>query len=157
MKNIIENFYTAFANLDAEGMVACYHKEVVFEDPAFGLLKGEKAMNMWRMLCDSQKGKDFVVKFSNIEADNQEGHVDWEAFYTFSKTGRKVHNRIKAEFKFQDGKIIEHIDKFDLYRWSRQAFGFTGFLMGWTPFFKKKLIIQTNKLLSKFEKNDSSS
>ena len=151
MKNIIENFYTAFANLDAEGMVACYHEDVVFEDPAFGMLKGEKAKNMWRMLCSSQKGKDFTVNFSNIEMSNLGGKAYWEAFYTFSKTGRKVHNKIKAEFKFKDGKIIEHIDTFDLYRWSRQALGFTGFLMGWTTFFKKKLNSQTNMLLSKFE------
>ena len=154
MKSIIEKFYQAFENLDAESMVECYHKEIIFEDPAFGVLKGEKARNMWRMLCSSQKGKDFKVKASNIEFENQKGKAHWEAFYIFSKTGRKVYNIINAEFEFKDGKIIKHSDHFNLYRWSRQALGFKGLLLGWTSFFKKKLNAQTNKLLSKFEQNN---
>jgi len=152
MKSIIENFYRAFDNLDAESMIDCYHKDIKFEDPAFGVLKGEKAKNMWRMLCHSQKGKDFKVKASNIVYNNMKGTADWEAHYTFSKTGRKVHNVISAEFEFKDGKIINHFDQFDLYKWSKQALGFKGFLLGWTTFFKKKLNAQTNKLLSEFEK-----
>jgi ketosteroid isomerase-like protein len=41
MKNseLITKFYTSFANADAEGMVACYHNDIQFEDPAFGPLK----------------------------------------------------------------------------------------------------------------------
>ena len=152
MKSIIENFYRAFDNLDAESMIDCYHKDIKFEDPAFGVLKGEKAKNMWRMLCHSQKGKNFKVKASNIVYNNMKGTADWEAYYTFSKTGRKVHNVISAEFEFKDGKIINHFDKFDLYKWSKQALGFKGLLLGWTTFFKKKLNAQTNKLLSEFEK-----
>ena len=152
MKSIIENFYRAFDNLDAESMIDCYHKDIKFEDPAFGVLKGEKAKNMWRMLCNSQKGKDFKVKASNIVYNNMKGTADWEAYYTFSKTGRKVHNVISAEFEFKDGKIINHFDQFDLYKWSKQALGFKGLLLGWTTFFKKKLNAQTNKLLSEFEK-----
>ena len=152
MKSIIENFYRAFDNLDAESMIDCYHKDIKFEDPAFGVLNGEKAKNMWRMLCNSQKGKDFMVKASNIVYNNMKGTADWEAYYTFSKTRRKVHNVINAEFEFKDGKIIKHFDQFDLYKWSKQALGFKGLLLGWTTFFKKKLNAQTNKLLSEFEK-----
>ncbi len=154
MKSIIENFYRAFDNLDAESMIDCYHKDIKFEDPAFGVLKGEKAKNMWRMLCHSQKGKNFKVKASNIVYNNMKGTADWEAYYTFSKTGRKVHNVISAEFEFKDGKIINHFDQFDLYKWSKQALGFKGLLLGWTTFFKKKLNAQTNKLLSDFENNN---
>lgn len=151
MKEIIEKFYQAFENLDAEGMIECYHEEIVFEDPAFGILRFEKAKNMWRMLCNSQKGKGFKIITSDIEFINQKGLAHWEAYYTFSKTGRQVHNVVNAEFEFKDGKIINHLDKFDLYRWSRQALGFSGLLLGWTPFFKKKLNAQTNRLLSRFE------
>ena len=154
MKSIIENFYRAFDNLDAESMIDCYHKDIKFEDPAFGVLNGEKAKNMWRMLCNSQKGKDFKVKASNIVYNNMKGTADWEAYYTFRKTGRKVHNVINAEFEFKDGKIINHFDQFDLYKWSKQALGFKGLLLGWTTFFKKKLNAQTNKLLSEFENNN---
>ncbi|MFT4832276.1 MAG: limonene-1,2-epoxide hydrolase [Psychroserpens sp.] len=151
MKEQIEQFYSAFNNLDAEKMVAQYHEDVIFEDPAFGILKGEKAENMWKMLCASQKGKKFKVKVSKIENFENEVIATWEAFYVFSKTGRKIHNTIQAEFKFRDGKIISHKDTFDLYKWARQALGVKGYFFGWTTFFKKKLQIQTNKLLSNYE------
>ena len=55
-QDLIEKFYSAFARLDEETMVECYSDQVKFEDPAFGVLKGERAKNMWRMLCKSQKG-----------------------------------------------------------------------------------------------------
>lgn len=152
MKALIENFYMAFKNLDSETMASCYHKDIVFKDPAFGVLKGAKAKNMWRMLCQNQKGKDFKISFSNITFKDVTGTAQWEAHYTFSKTGRKVHNKIFAEFEFKDGEIIKHTDNFNLYRWSQQAFGLTGYLIGWTPFFRKKLQAQTNAMLSKYEK-----
>ncbi len=151
MKQLIEDFYNAFSQLDAEKMAACYHKDVVFTDPAFGELKGTRAGNMWRMLCKGQKGKGFKVDFSEIHMDGNIGHAHWEAYYIFSQTGRKVHNKIDASFEFEDRKIIRHTDHFDLYSWSRQAIGFTGLMIGWTGFFKNKLNKTTNGLLSKFE------
>ena len=147
MKELINKFYTAFNELDAETMSSCYHDEVVFDDPAFGELKGESARNMWRMLCQSQKGKDFKVKHSEVTNNS----ANWEAFYTFSKTGRKVHNQIHANFEFKDGLIIRHSDNFDLHKWASQAMGLSGLLIGWSGFFKKKLQKQTNYLLHKFE------
>ncbi|MBO3697442.1 nuclear transport factor 2 family protein [Roseivirga sp. E12] len=151
MKELIDKFYTAFANLDAEVMASCYHTNIVFYDPGFGTLKGKRASNMWRMLCSNQKGKGLKVTHSNVMADATKGSAHWEAHYTFSKTGRKVHNIIDAEFEFKDGLIIKHTDTFNLHRWSGQALGFQGQLLGWTGFFKKKLQAQTNRLLDKFE------
>ncbi|MDF9797239.1 hypothetical protein OKW21_002502 [Catalinimonas alkaloidigena] len=52
-----------------------------------------------------------------------------------------------------DDKIIQHKDSFDLYQWSRQVLGITGFFIGWTPFFRKKLNSQTHKMLLTFEQN----
>ncbi|WP_298894781.1 nuclear transport factor 2 family protein [uncultured Psychroserpens sp.] len=153
MDALIEKFYKAFNELDSETMVSCYHDDIIFEDPAFGVLKGEHAGNMWRMLCASQQGKEFRVTFSNINSDNGKGNAKWEAFYNFSKTGRKVHNIISATFEFKDDKIIKHTDQFNLHRWAKQAMGFKGLLLGGTGFFRKKLNQQTNHLLSKFEKN----
>jgi len=154
MQQLIEKFYQAFAKLDAETMVSCYHNDIIFEDPAFGTLKGEKAKNMWRMLCESQREKNFIVHSSNIKCDEKTGSAHWEAHYVFSKTGRKVHNKIAAEFIFKDAKIIQHIDHFNLHTWSQQAFGIKGLLLGWTSFFKKKLNTQTNKLLQNFESRE---
>ena len=71
MKQLLESFYSAFNELDAETMASCYHPEIVFQDPAFGVLKGERAMNMWRMLCESQKGKEFKITYSNYSTKVQ--------------------------------------------------------------------------------------
>jgi ketosteroid isomerase-like protein len=149
MKQIIEDFYQAFTALDAEKMVAHYHDDITFEDPAFGELHGEHAKNMWRMLCKSQQNSvglksdailpEFRVEVSEIAFDDEIGSARWDAYYTFSQTGRKVHNIIHATFRFQDGKIIDHRDRFDSWRWARQALGLKGLLFGWAPFFKKGL------------------
>lgn len=151
MKQLINKFYTAFADLDAETMASCYHADVVFYDPAFGELKGQRAGNMWRMLCSNQKGKGLKVRHSHVEANDLKGSASWEAEYSFSKTGRKVHNFIQAKFEFKDGLIIKHTDRFNLHIWAGQALGFSGKFLGWTGFFKKKLNAQTNSLLDKFE------
>lgn len=146
MKHLITDFYQAFHQLDANKMTSYYHKDIVFKDPAFGILRGKEANTMWQMLCASQKGKDFKVEASNI-TDNS---AHWEAHYTFSKTGRKVHNKIDATFEFKDGLIIKHTDNFNLHNWAKQAIGFKGWLLGGTGFFRKKLQSQTNYLLHKF-------
>ena len=152
MKSIIEKFYTAFDKLDADSMVECYHTEIVFEDPAFGKLKGERAKRMWRMLCNLQKGKDFKITFSEIAFENGKGTAKWDAYYTFSQTGRKVHNVIFASFEFKDNLIVKHTDDFNLHSWAKQAMGIKGLLIGRTAFFKSKLQDKTNKMLDKFEK-----
>ena len=151
MKELLDKFYTAFTDLDAETMASCYHLDVVFTDPAFGELKGKRAGNMWRMLCASQEDKDMIVTYSKVEADDKKGSAHWEAHYVFSKTGRKVHNIIDAQFKFKDGLIVQHTDHFNLRKWASQAMGIKGSLLGGTGFFQKKLQSQTGRLLEKFE------
>ncbi|WP_108869492.1 nuclear transport factor 2 family protein [Aquimarina aquimarini] len=148
MDELITTFYTALNNRDAETMISCYHDDVIFEDPAFGKLKGDRAKNMWRMLC--KNAKDFKLEFSEIETNDQIGSAKWQAWYTFSKTGRSIHNKISAQFEFKNGKIIKHTDHFNLRRWASQAIGWKGSLLGGTGFFKKKLILQTNTMLDKF-------
>jgi hypothetical protein len=43
---------------------------------------------------------------------------------------------VRASFRFEDGLIAEHTDDFDFYRWSKQALGTPGLLLGWTPILK---------------------
>ncbi len=148
MKQLIETFYTGLSELDPDKMVSCYHDDIVFEDPGFGKLKGERAKSMWRMLC--KNATDFKVEFSQVEANEHNGSAHWEAWYNFSKTGNSVHNIIDAKFEFKEGKIIKHTDHFNLHRWASQAMGWKGKLLGGTGFFKKKLIQQTNRMLDKF-------
>ena len=146
---LITEFYNAFSQHDSARMNACYHDEIEFTDPAFGTLKGIAAKAMWKMLLERSGGKLKIV-FQDIAADETRGTAHWEAFYTFSKTGREVHNRIDAAFEFKDGKIIRHVDSFNLWHWSRQALGLSGWLLGYTSYFRKKLQQQTNHTLKTY-------
>ncbi|GAC1319348.1 MAG: hypothetical protein NVSMB25_09980 [Thermoleophilaceae bacterium] len=62
----------------------------------------------------------------------ERGSAHWLADYTFS-TGRKVHNDVRAQFRFEHKLIIEHRDAFSFYAWARQALGPAGLALGWTP------------------------
>ena len=146
---LITSFYKAFSDGDAERMVSCYHADIQFQDPAFGVLRNEDAKNMWRMLIGRSKG-DIRITFSHVTADEKTGSANWVAEYVFSQTNRKVINVISATFEFADGKIIKHTDNFDLYKWTKQALGLKGYLLGWTAFMRKQIQQQSGKLLKKY-------
>ena len=129
-EKLIRRFYDAFAQRDAEAMIACYHCDIVFTDPAFGTLRGQAVGDMWRMLCKA--GKDLKVQASDIQAEHGRGQAHWVADYTFS-TGRKVHNVVDAHFDFAEGLIIRHTDDFNFDTWFAQAFGLPGKVAGYIP------------------------
>ena len=145
---LIERFYEAFQRRDAETMGACYADDVVFSDPVFGELRGEEARDMWRMLV--QRAQEFSLTFDAVDANECTGSAHWVARYLFSQTGRSVVNRIQAQFVFRDGRIAEHRDTFDLWRWSRQALGFKGALLGWTPTVQRAIRAQARKGLDAY-------
>ncbi|PVX47877.1 SnoaL-like protein [Flavobacterium sp. 103] len=153
-EQLIFKFYTAFANGDAKTMCECYHPEIQFQDPAFGILKGNDASQMWKMLIEKSKG-NIKIEFSDIKADDYIGTAKWIATYNFSKTNRKVINVIHGEFKFQDGLIIRHTDNFDIWKWAKQALGFKGLLFGWTGFMQKKIQEQALTSLNNYTKTIS--
>ena len=136
-------FYTAFAALDADTMARCYADDATFDDPAFSLKGRREIGGMWQMLCAATRGKgrqDWRLDFKDIRADASTGHAHWEAHYRFSATKRLVHNIIEAEFTFTpEGLIASHKDSFDFWRWSRQALGMGGWVLGWAPFFNKQV------------------
>ena len=146
---LITRFYQAFQQLDAQAMAACYTDDVLFSDPVFGELRGQSAADMWRML--TSRAKDFSLTFDQVQADGQRGSAHWVATYVFSQTGATVVNDIRARFVFRDGKICEHHDHFDLWRWSRQALGAKGVLLGWTPLVKNAIRAQAQKGLKAFQ------
>lgn len=149
MEATIHKFYTAFQQLDYNTMQSCYHADAVFSDPVFGLLDRNEVCAMWEMLC--KRAKDLQLSYGNIQLlDDEYATADWIAVYTFSQTGRKVVNKIKAHLRFKDGLIIEHSDAFPIYRWSRQAFGITGLLLGWSGYFQKKLQLRAKIGLQKY-------
>ncbi len=148
-QQVVERFYNAFQRLDYATMQSCYGDDIIFNDPAFGILMGYDAKAMWEMLC--KNAKDFSLTYSNIQLlDEEYTTCHWVATYTFSKTGRKVVNTIKAHMRIKDGKIIEHTDQFDIWKWSRQALGLPGWILGWSGYMKSKIRVSAHKSLEKF-------
>ncbi len=147
-EELIEVFYTSFQKLDAAAMIRCYHPDIRFSDPVFPVLSGSEISAMWRMLCS--QAKNFEVTFTDVQANEQKGKAHWEARYDFSATGRRVHNKIDAEFEFQDGKIIKHTDTFDFWKWSSMALGPAGLLLGWAPVLRRKVQKQASERLARF-------
>jgi hypothetical protein len=97
------------------------------------------------------RAKDFSLTFDNVRSDERTGGAHWVATYLFSQTGNTVVNDIQAQFVFRDGKICEHHDHFDLWAWSRQALGFKGVLLGWTPAVRSAVRAQALKGLKAFQ------
>lgn len=147
---LISAFYAALDAHDAGRMSACYAEDVAFSDPVFPRLRGDEARAMWRMLCE--RGKDLRVAASRIEAGDASGSAHWVADYSFSATGRPVCNRIDARFVFRDGKIVEHTDAFDLWRWAGMALGLKGSLLGWLPPVQASIRRQADASLRAFMK-----
>ncbi len=145
---LINTFYTAFSRKDWQAMRTCYAEGCTFADPAFGPLRGKHVHAMWHMLCEN--AQDFSLQYFDVQADDVKGSCRWEAGYTFSRTGRRVHNIIQAQFKFANGKIAVHDDTFDLWRWSRQALGTPGLLLGWSPIVQNKVRTTALQSLHKF-------
>ena len=134
---LIIKFYMAFQNKDFKTMQGCYADNATFSDEAFKNLNASQVRAMWEMLIS--RGKDLTLIFKNVQATPNGATAEWVAYYTFSKTGRKVENHIKASFIIENGKIVQHLDQFNFHKWSKQALGTVGLLLGWTSFFQNKV------------------
>ncbi|WKN42404.1 nuclear transport factor 2 family protein [Tunicatimonas pelagia] len=148
-QQIIQGFYIAFQQLDAEKMVAYYCDDIQFEDPAFGQLHGEQARNMWRMLIERGHGS-LKINFYNVQGTTTGGNATWEGNYLFGKNKRSIHNVIQAEFVINDGKIVEHTDQFNFWKWATMALGTPGKLLGFTPFVQNKVRKNARAALEKY-------
>ncbi len=145
---LIERFYAAFDEGDGAAMAASYAPDVQFSDPVFTDLRGSRAGAMWRMLTEGPG--DLRVELLEHEADEARGSAHWRAHYTFTETGRPVVNDIQASFRFEDGLIVEHRDRFSFHRWARQALGPVGLALGWTPLLRAAVRRKAAARLAKF-------
>lgn len=152
---LLTRFYRGFTARDAEAMAACYAPDVEFSDPVFVGLRGPQAGAMWRMLC--ARATDLRVEFHEPVVTGDGGSVHWEAWYTYSATGRSVHNVIEGRFVLRNGLIAVHHDRFDLYRWSRQALGLKGILLGWAPPVQGAIRRQARTALDRFMAREATS
>ncbi len=134
---LIQKFYQSFQDKNLHAMLECYDENVEFFDPVFLHLKGKEVFAMWSMLIE--RGTDLKVSYQNIRANEQGGSAEWTASYTFTKTNRLIKNRIKANFKIRNEKIVWHKDSFSLWKWAGMALGVSGYLLGFTSFIQDQI------------------
>jgi len=145
---LIERLYQGLRSLDGDAMAACYTADAHFEDPAFGVLTGDRVGGMWRMLTAGSDGIE--VDLSDVRVEGNEGSAHWIARYAFGPTRRPVENRISAQFRFEQGLISHHVDSFSFRAWAKQALGPVGFLLGGTPQLQKRVRNQAVRNLDRF-------
>ncbi len=145
---MVRRFYDAFAEGNAAGMIACYAPDIEFSDPVFGELRGDLARAMWTMLCGGLR--DFSLTYDILESTGDAVRGRAVATYVYSATGRNVRNEITGTFVVRDGTIVRQDDVFDLWKWSGQALGPAGMLLGWTPFMKQKIRTMATQRLERF-------
>jgi ketosteroid isomerase-like protein len=147
--SVAKHYWESLAAKDADEMAACYASDATFEDEVFRLRGAECGM-MWRMLF--QGAADLRIRTHDLKEGDGVAHGTWEAWYTFTATGRPVHNRITSRFVIRDGKIVDHKDTFPFYKWSRRALGAKGWFLGWTPLVRMAVRKQARKRLDKWMK-----
>jgi ketosteroid isomerase-like protein len=147
-QEVLEHFYHSFKYKDVNGMIACYHEDVEFSDPAFGTLKGKEVSSMWHMLLE--RNSSLKMDYNNISADADTGKAYWKAEYLFSKTKRPVVNNVTSIFEFKDGKIFRHTDTFDLKIWAKQALGFQGSILSFFGLLSTSIQKKSKELLHSY-------
>ena len=132
-----------FARRDATAMAACYAPDARFTDPVFDLA-GAEIGAMWAMLC--ARGKDLTRRMARCAGRRRRGQRALGAATIRSRPpAGPSHNVIDATFVFRDGRIVEHVDRFDLWRWSRHGARREGLLLGWTPLVRNAVRAQARK------------
>lgn len=135
--HVVRRLYDAFERGDGLAMEACYAEDAIFRDEVFDLTGRKEIGGMWNMLLS--RATDLQVRLVDVLGDARQARATWVADYTFGQTGNKVHNEIEAEFVLRGDLIVEHHDKFDFWKWSRQALGPIGAIAGWTPWVRGKV------------------
>lgn len=134
---VLDRFYSAFTRHDWQAMGECYADDARFSDPVFPALDAAGVRAMWKMLLGG--GTDLQLEYTLQQDGPAHGVCTWEARYTFGGTGRAVHNVVHSDFILHNGLITVQHDQFNLWRWSRQALGPVGLLLGWSPLVHNKV------------------
>lgn len=131
-----QRYWQALGEKDAEAMAACYADDARFRDPIFHLT-GQDIGKMWMGLFGG--ADDLEIETGALRQVEGAWRGQWVASYTFTKTGRQVHNVITTTMRVRKGKIVEQIDSFPFWKWSRMALGLPGLVLGWSPMMRRKV------------------
>ena len=141
---IMESYFTAFAERDFNKMKLLYHQDISYFDPLCGYLNGDQVISMLEEIYGCLN--DFRLEQTGIR-DKGDGYfiIDFIVFYTSLKSGNKIALKIKAYLKMDNQKITEQSHGYSLHDLFKQEFGFVGWLLGWNRLYQNRIKIQTRK------------
>jgi hypothetical protein len=145
---VATRFYEAFMVRDFYTMGLLYANHATFRDPVFPRLTAQGARLMWQMLLTEAEDLEISADIHEDTADR--ARVDWTARYTFTPTKRLVVNKVHTEMVIAAGKIVQQVDDFSFWRWSGQALGWKGWLLGGTPLVRDPVQRKAAKSLKEF-------
>lgn len=145
---VAERFYEAFMVRDFYTMGLLYANHAAFSDPVFPNLSAKGARLMWQMLLT--EAEDLALDVEVLEDTPDRARVRWVAQYVFPPTKRMVVNKVQTDMRFAAGKIVQQVDQFSFWRWSGQALGARGWVLGWTPMVQNKVRAKAAQSLSEF-------
>jgi hypothetical protein len=145
---VATRFYEAFMVRDFYTMGLLYANHATFRDPVFPRLTAQGARLMWQMLLTEAEDLEISADIHEDTADR--ARVDWTARYTFTPTNRLVVNKVHTEMVIAAGKIVQQVDDFSFWRWSGQALGWKGWLLGATPLVRDPVQRKAAKSLKEF-------
>lgn len=145
---VAARFYEAFMVRDFYTMGLLYANHATFRDPVFPRLTAQGARLMWQMLLTEAEDLEISADIHEDTADR--ARVDWTARYTFTPTKRLVVNKVHTEMVIAAGKIVQQVDDFSFWRWSGQALGWKGWLLGATPLVRDPVQRKAAKSLKEF-------
>jgi hypothetical protein len=144
---VAERFYEAFALGDFHTMGLLYAPHARFSDPVFRNLDTAQVRAMWQMLLT--RSREFTLSYNIKDSSADRAQVIWIAEYIFTGTGRPVSNRVVTDMRFAANRIVQQQDHFSFWRWSRQALGLQGTLLGWSPLLQSRVRAQAMASLAR--------
>lgn len=151
-KEVVEDFFRGFDDLDAERMISCLADDIVYNDPIYGILNGEDVRSLWKMRCKDLSGLSLeIIEFK--ELDHEYATCKWRSSFFSKSAARQVDMVVTSFMKLRNGKIAEHSDAYKLSDWLAKAYGVTGVFLGWTGWMKKREQKKFHGLLEKFIEN----
>jgi hypothetical protein len=96
------------------------------------------------------RSREFTLSYNIKDSGPDRAQVIWIAEYIFTATGRPVSNRVVTDMRFAANRIVQQRDHFSFWRWSRQALGLQGTLLGWSPLLQSRVRAQAMASLGRF-------
>lgn len=132
---VVNRFFESYQRSDWQSMARCYHDKASFSDPIYPDLREENIVYLWFSRLSKHQSID--LQYRVVFADERKAQVEWTAISPFN--GKAVKIEGLSTFALWDETIVRHVDEFSFVKWSRQAQGLKGWLLGGSRFYQARV------------------